>query len=130
MQINYEQPTIAFHVGSTTVSSVETILMTLTNEVFTRQAELAAYFNLTMGSASGIAIKYYFTPDAGTTWYLPGIKNTTTGSYVAVSTSLAGSGMEVIRIPAQNGIKITATANAIGTLSPVLNSLSVFVRDN
>ena len=139
MQINYEQPSQGAAVTSITIASsntVETTILTINNADYLRQSELSVYYNLTFGSASSVKLRYYLTPDNGTTYYEMTKRVDSTGILTdlpsvidATSPQTAGVAklVETVRLGAGNGLKITGQAV---TANATLNSCYVYVRDN
>lgn len=136
MQVNYEKPTQGGYVGATTVTTSETTLITITSENFTRQSQITAYFDCTLGSATSVKVRYYMSPNGGTTWYQIPVKNDATGLLADIpsvidSTSPAQSSnlrlVEDIPFSGTTALKVTAQAVAA---SATMNSCYVYVRDN
>jgi hypothetical protein len=140
--IHYENPGIAKEVTSVTVTTTETDLMKVvagaagtSNLDFTRQSQLTFYYKITLGSATSVKLRYYYTPD-GTTWFPLAIKNDSTGeltdtpsvidsnTYTSSSISYA---VEDIPMSGSMGYKVTATSVAANA---TVNAAWIYVRDN
>ncbi len=125
--------------GKSTVTSIltsETTLVTITDSKFLKSSQITAYYSVTLGSATAVNIRYYFSCDNGTTWFQAPIKNTSTGELVDTpsvinSTSPAQSGDRIMiedrPMSACSGFRITATATGA---TATLNNLTVITRDN
>ena len=136
MQINYEKPAMISSVAAKTVATTETDLMTVTNQNFTRQSQITGYFKITPGSSTNVKIRYYMSPDNGTTWFQVPTKDKTTGALTDLpsiinSTSPTQTGVylcvEDIPMSATTAIKVTGQAT---TDVAVLTIGYLFVRDN
>lgn len=136
MQINYEKPVEVVKATAVPVLTTETTLMTTTNENFTRQTQITGYFSVTLNTATNVKIRYYMSPDGGTTWYQVPTKDKTTGKLtdfpsIIDSTSPAQSGVykmiEDLPMSATTAIKVTGQAT---TDTATLNYAYLWVRDN
>jgi len=136
-QINYEKPVLAAKsTDDLSIATSETTLMTVTTENFTRQTQLTAFYQITLGSATSVKIRYYMSPDGGNTWFQVPVKDKTTNILgdtpsIIDSTSPTQTGvqkvLEDLPMSATTAIKITgqAVANAA-----TLNKGYLWVRDN
>jgi hypothetical protein len=136
MQFNYEQPLGAGYKGSTSITTSETEIFKTVNADWLRQSQLTFYYNIALGSATSVKIRYYYTPDNGTTWFQVPTKNDATGVLsdipsVIDATSPAQSAnsilVEDIPFSGSSGIRITGTA--VGAAA-TLNTFNMYVRDN
>ena len=136
MQINYEKPVNSASNSNVTVATSETTLMTITSENFTRQSQLTAYYQVTLGGATNVKIRYYMSPDGGTTWFQVPIKDKTSNVLadspsIINSTSPTQTGVqkvvEDIPMSATTAIKITGQAT---DASATMNQCYLWVRDN
>ena len=136
MQINYEKPVNIANIGSMSVPTTETTLMTVTDENFTRQTQVTGYFQVTLGSATNVKIRYYMSPDNGTTWYQVPHKDKTTGALtdfpsIINSTSPVQSGVykttDDLPMSATTAIKVTGQAT---TNTATLVKGYLWVHDN
>jgi hypothetical protein len=136
MQVNYEKPLEISSATTVTVATNETTLMTVTDQNFTRQTQLTVYFKVTLGDATNVKIRYYMSPDNGTTWYCVPIKNKTTAILedtpsVIYATSPTVSGVQYViedlPMSATTAIKITGQATGAAA---TLNKAYLWVRDN
>jgi hypothetical protein len=139
-EIAYPQ---AIQIGSAlavTIATSETTLLTITDGKATKFSQITNYFDIVLGSASSVRLKYYFSPDNGTTWYQIPTRNTSTGVLVdtpsvadATSPAQTISAVSHIRVvedipfSGSLGYKVTGTAVAA---SATLTSISVYGRQN
>ena len=136
MQINYEKPVEVIKSAVTTIATSETDLMIVKDGNFTRQTQLTGYFNVTLNTATNVKIRYYMSPDGGTTWYQMPTKVAATGILtdlpsLITSASPTQSGaylvVEDIKLSATSAIKVTGQAT---TDVATLNAAYLWVRDN
>lgn len=136
MQFNYENPTEAKYVKDITVNTTETTILEITDLNYVRQSQITAYFKATLGSATSVKIRYYFSPDGGTTYYQVPIRNDITGVLsdnptVLDSTTPSKSGIIYVveDIPFSGTTALKITGQAVGA-NATMNKCSVYVRDN
>jgi len=134
-KISYNLPGPAGAVTALTVTTTEADALVITDYKFPEKSQLTVYYKVTLGSATSVKFRYYFSPD-GTTWYRAPIKNESTGLLADIptvvdATSPTTSGaiqtMEDLGLSGCLAFKITAQSVAA---SATLNVLSAFVRDN
>ncbi len=121
------------------LSASETTLLTITDIKMVQKSQLTVYFDVTLGSATQVNVKYYFSPnaqEASPTWFQVPIKDTSSGILsnipsVIDSTSPSQSTnirtVEDLQMSGSYGLKITGQAV---TANATLNSIYVVGRDN
>ena len=136
MQVNYEKPVNVISGTNVAVQTTETTLMTVTDENFTRQSQVTGYFQVTLNTATNVKIRYYMSPDGGTTWFQVPTQDKTTGALTDLpsiinTTSPVQSGVykmvEDIPMSATTAIKVTGQAT---TDVATMNKCYLWVRDN
>ncbi len=136
MQFNYENPNLAGEVSAVTVNTTETTILTITDHNFVRQSQITAYFRCTLGDATSVKIRYYFSPDNGTKWYEVPIKNDVTGILADIPTVLDANSpsqsgvIQVVEdLPYSGTTALKITGQAVGD-SATMDNCFVYVRDN
>lgn len=137
MQINYGFPGVAkTATAGSTITTSEAAIMTITDGNFLRQSQLTVYLKVTLGSATSVKIRYYYSPDNGLTYFQVPVKNDSSGLLAdipsvldATSPTQSGAIMVVEDIPYSGSGAFKVTAQAVGA-SATLNAGYVYVRDN
>lgn len=137
MQINYGFPGIAkMATAGATITTSEAAIMTITDGGFLRQSQLTVYLAITLGSATSVKFRYYYSPDGGTTYFQVPVKNDSSGLLADIpsmvdSTSPTQSGViKVVEdIPYSGSGAFKVTAQAVGA-SATLTAGYIYVRDN
>lgn len=135
--ICYNQPGAFGHVlGPITIQTAETEIFKSVDGNHLRKSQLTMFWNVALGSATSVKLRYYYTPDNGATWFQVPLKTTSTGVLsdtpsVINSTSPAqgANSLLVEDIPFSGSMGFRVTAQAVAATA-VLNSLDVFTRDN
>lgn len=137
MQINYEIPGLAsVATDNSIITTSETDIMVVTDGKFIRQTQLSIYLKVTLGSATGLKIRYYMSPDNGTTWFQIPIKDKITGvlydtpSIISSDSPTQSSAQLIVEdVPLSGGTAYKVTAQSVGS-SSTLNKGYIFIRDN
>lgn len=130
-EINYAPATEATGATAVTLTSgTEVTILSHTKLAEMQKSQLSVYFNLAIGAATSIEIRYYHTPDDGTTWYqvpsigaaghiddYPDVWTTTSPALFVRDIAMTGS----------KGLKITGKAIAGAATATVVRTM---VRDN
>lgn len=121
--------------SSTTLSTSETTLLTITDPKYLKSSQLSIYVSVTLGAVASATFYYYFSPDSGTTYYPVSLYNTSSGEItqraVLVDSGTYASGgvsyyLDNVPMPAATTLKITGKS-ASGTPA---YTLTVLARDN
>ena len=136
-KISYNVGIIAGAVTTdTTILTSETTLLTITDQKYFEKSQLTAYYDIVLGSATQVKIRYYLTPDSGSTWYQVPIKNTATGLLSDIPTLVDStsptqtSDIRVIEdLPFSGAFQLKITGIASGA-NATLKKLYVIGRDN
>lgn len=134
----YNPPLIAGKSTVTSISTSETTLLEITNTSSLRGTSLTNFLKITFGgSTTSVKIKYYLSPDNGTTYYQVPAKSSATGILadlpsVIDSTSpspSAGVYQLVDSVKLYGGFAIKITGTAVGAAA-TLDLLEATVTDN
>lgn len=134
--VSYNEPGQAGQVLAQTVTTTEANLLTITNYQYHKKSQITVYYDVTLGSATSVKFRYYYSWDNGTTWFQVPVKNTSTGILIDVPTVLDATSpvqtanirtLEDFGYSGANAFKITGQSVAANA---TVNSLTVFVRDN
>ena len=134
-EICYSQPDSPISVvGPLTINTTETVLATVTDQKFLRKVLLSLMYDVTLGSATKVSLRYYFTKD-GTTWFPVPVRSSTNQlsdvPAIIDSTSYSVTGTQHRVIDQQvflGSIGFQVTGQAAGATA-TLNSLDIFLRD-
>ncbi len=134
--IAYNTPGQAGQKLAQTVTTSEADVVVILDYKYAEKSQITNYFDVSLGSASAVNIRYYYSPDNGITWFQMPIKNNSTGVLVDTptvlnSTSPADGGtiktIEDFGFSAATAYKVTA--QSVGA-NATINSLTVYIRDN
>ena len=130
-EITYSPATEATGASAVTLTSgTEVTILTHTKLAEMQKSQLSVYFNLAIGAASSIQLRYYHTPDDGTTWYqvpLIGASGAITDYPDVWTTSSPATFVRDIAMSGSKGLKITGKAIGGAATATVVRTL---VRDN
>lgn len=141
-KIDYNASSTADTKGTTTLTAATEIEVLKTiNPTYLAKSQVSAFFNITLGSSTGVSLKYYVLKKAiavptANDWTMLGIKDPVTGIIGSIPTVLDSSSptvnanidtVEEIPVPACYGFRVTATA---ATANATLNEATLVVRDN
>ena len=124
--------------ANTTIATSETDLMIVIDGKFTRQSQLTAFYDITLGGATNIAIRYYMSPDKGVTWFQVPLKDKTTNilgdtpsNITSASPTQSGHIKVIEDVPLSGnwGYKITGQATNSGTAATLVTGY-IYIRDN
>ena len=124
--------------ATTYSDGTEHTLVTITDLKYHKKSQMTTYFDISLVSGSTkVSVRYYMSPDNGTTWFQVPLKITSTGILSNIPTVLDLTSptqttkirtIEDISLSGTTAVKITGQAdNAAGF---TVNTLNVFGRDN
>lgn len=131
-EINYAPPGVAKYASNVSLNtSTETDLVVITDGKHLPKSQLSVYMDYALGSATEIDIRYYCSPDYGTTWFQIPIKNTSTGVLAntpsVINSTSPSKVIEDIAFSATAGFKVTG--KSVGSTGTMTN-IYVISRDN
>ncbi len=136
--INFNEPGKIGHAASITITTSETKLFEVTEMTPFRKSQITCMYNITIGSATSVKLRYYFSPDFGVTYFQVPLKTLSTGvlsdtpSVMDTTSPSKDSGttfqfVEDFPMSGTTAFKITGQAVAANA---TLTTLDVFARDN
>jgi hypothetical protein len=127
--IHYNEPVLAGYATSVAMTTIsETTLVTITDQNFLRKSSFTVMIGATFGAATEIDIRYYCSPNYGTTWYAVPYKsgNQLQNSGLAMNT-IGTSISDNVAIPACSAFKVTGKSI---TQSGMVDTIYILARDN
>lgn len=130
---------LASQIGQSTavaLSTTEATILTITDLKHFKRSQLTTFLEVDLGGAASVNIRYYMSPDGGTTYFQVPLKTTSTGILsdtptVLGSTTPANGGyvrvIEDIPLSGTTALKITGQTN---TSTASVTRCIVYGRDN